>query len=290
MIKAESLTKDFGNGKGVFSLDLNIGKGEVFGFLGPNGAGKTTTIRMLLGFIRPDGGKCEINGMDSFTGREILMEKTGYLPAEIHFFDGMTGIGFLEFAGKLRHMEDHSYRDWLITYFGLDAGMKLSRMSKGMKQKAAIIAAFMHKPEILILDEPTTGLDPLMQHKFNDLVLQEKGRGATIMMSSHSFEEVEKTCDHIGIIRQGRMVAVKDIESLGRTRNRSYTVDFESEDERKRFESTSGYECHQVSGRSLTVRSVNDMNAFISVLSGYGIDGLQSLQVSLEDLFMEYYR
>lgn len=188
MINIQSIQKDYDNGKGVFDLSLHIPEGEVFGFLGSNGAGKTTTIRMLLGFIAPDAGQCHINGLPTFTQREKIMSDLGYLPAEINFFDGMDGMDFLKFMGNLHRMHDTDRRDELIRYLDIDTSVRISRMSKGMKQKIALVAAFMHRPRILVLDEPTSGLDPLMQHRFNEMIVQERDRGTTVFMSSHSFE------------------------------------------------------------------------------------------------------
>ena len=195
MIEVKNLTKVYKNGKGVFNLNFSIKKGEVLGFLGPNGAGKTTTIRNLLGFIKPDSGYTKIKGLNSWENSSEIQKYLGYIPGETAFFDEMTGFEFLEFIGKLRNLRDTTKRDELINRLELDTSIKIRRMSKGMKQKIALITAFMHDPEILILDEPTSGLDPLMQNLFIEFIKEEKQKGKTILMSSHNFEEVERTCD-----------------------------------------------------------------------------------------------
>lgn len=185
------LTQIYKSGRGIFDVSFTISKGEVFGYLGPNGAGKTTTIRNILGFTNATKGYVTINGMDTRKHPEKIQQSVGYLPGEISFFDHMTGEQFIKFNGQMNHHEDMTRAEALIKLFELDASVKIKRMSKGMKQKVAIVSAFMHDPEILILDEPTSGLDPLMQKIFLDLINAEKLRGKTILMSSHSFDEVE---------------------------------------------------------------------------------------------------
>lgn len=290
MISIRSLQKDFGNGKGVFNLTLDIPRGEVFGFLGPNGAGKTTTIRMLLGFIAPDSGECSIGGLPSFRKRAEIMETLGYLPAEINFFEGMTGIEFLKFIGSLHKLQSTDRRDQLIEYFGLDVKSSLSRMSKGMKQKTAIVAAFMSQPETLVLDEPTSGLDPLMQKKFNDLVISEKKKGTTIFMSSHNFEEIERTCDRAGILRQGHLVAIESIEKLHRNKQRKFTLTLSDEKDAKALLDECKYRKAECSGKTLTVYTEGDINTFIRTISGFDLTDIRSESISLEELFMQYYR
>lgn len=290
MIDILSLQKDYGAGKGVFNLSLHIPEGEVFGFLGPNGAGKTTTIRMLLGFIAPDAGQCHINGLPAFEQRASIMSDLGYLPAEINFFDGMNGMEFLTFMGKLHQLHDTYRRDELIRYLDIDTTVRISRMSKGMKQKIALVAAFMHRPRILILDEPTSGLDPLMQRKFNELITEERERGTTVFMSSHSFEEVERTCDRIGIIKQGHLVAVEHIESLHRSKQRRYTLTLARAADAESL--LKNCPCTPVAreGNQLTVSVSSDINKFIQAIAHFELTDIRSENVSLEDLFMQYYK
>lgn len=208
VISIEKLTRDYGDGKGIFDVSFGVGNGEVFGFLGPNGAGKTTTIRHLMGFIRPKTGKCTISGLDCWTQSSEIQKNLGYIPGEINFFDDMSGTEFLDFSAKYRGFQDSGRKKALLERFELNPKGKIKKMSKGMKQKIGIVAAFMHDPDILILDEPTSGLDPLMQSRFVELIAEEKKRGKTILLSSHMFEEVERTCDRIGIIREGKLAAV----------------------------------------------------------------------------------
>ncbi len=228
VIKISNLTRDYGGGKGIFQISFRVEEGEVFGFLGPNGAGKTTTIRHLMGFLRPESGKCRMNHMDCWLDREQIQKTVGYIPGEISFFEDMTGAEFLRFAARYRGMDVGGRQRELLDRFELNPKTKIKKMSKGMKQKVGIVAAFMHDPQILILDEPTSGLDPLMQNRFVELLAQEKKRGKTILLSSHMFEEVERTCDRVGIIRAGRLAAVDSVDTLRRRHMRTYTVTLDS--------------------------------------------------------------
>jgi len=213
VISVENLTKDYGNNAGVFDISLNVKKGEVFGFLGPNGSGKTTTMRHLLGFIKSGGGKCSILGMDCWEKPSEIQKHVGYVAGEIALPDGMNGQNLLAQISRMREVRLDRAKE-LCEYFDIDPNNKIKRMSKGMKQKVALVLALMHDPEILLLDEPTSGLDPLMQDKFCDLILKEKARGKTIMLSSHMFSEVEKTCDRVMIIKQGRTIAEIDMHGI----------------------------------------------------------------------------
>ena len=185
MIHVQHLTRDYGLGKGIFDVSIQVEQGEVFGFLGPNGAGKTTTIRHLMGFIRPVTGSCQIGGLDCWAKRDEIQKRLGYIPGEISFFDDMTGRDFLKFMSDYRRIGKDSRMQELLERFEFDPRGRIKKMSKGMKQKLGIISAFMHDPEILILDEPTSGLDPVMQNRFIALLAEEKKKGRTILLSSH---------------------------------------------------------------------------------------------------------
>lgn len=228
VIDVQNLTRDYGSGKGIFDLSFDVKSGEVFGFLGPNGSGKTTTIRHLMGFIKPEHGICKIDGMNCWRKRHKIQRKLGYIPGEISFFDDMTGKEFLKFNLKYRKIKDDSRMKEMIERFELDPKGKIKKMSKGTKQKLGIVAAFMNDPEIIILDEPTSGLDPLMQNRFIDLIEEEKKSGKTILLSSHIFEEVERTCNRIGIIRNGKLVTVDSVETLRNRHMHKYTVSLET--------------------------------------------------------------
>ncbi|NBI58747.1 ABC transporter ATP-binding protein [Lachnospiraceae bacterium] len=263
-MKIENLVRDYGGGKGVFDVSFHVDQGEAFGFLGPNGAGKTTTIRHLMGFLKPKSGSCTINGLDCWRERDKVQARLGYIPGEISFFEDISGAEFLKFIAQYRGIGSQTRKEDLLERFELDPKSKIKKMSKGMKQKLGIVAAFMHDPDILILDEPTSGLDPLMQNRFIDLVAEEKKQGKTILMSSHMFEEVERTCDRIGIIRTGRMVAVDAAAALRERHTRSYTVTLENESAAEAF--------------AADFNGVRD-----------GLKVTVTTKQSLEEIFMNYY-
>ena len=231
LLKVNHLTKDFGHGRGVFDVNFEINKGEVFGFLGPNGAGKSTTIRHLMGFTKPDQGSLEIMGLNCTTQSSKVMQHVGYLPGEIALPEGLTGWQFLNMMQKMRHVKDDSYLNYLLDFFELDPNGDTKRMSLGDKRKLAVVAAFAADPEILILDEPTSGLDPVMQEKFIQFMVEEKRRGKTILLSSHIFPEIEATCDRIAIIREGKVVSEVDANELKNIDSKTYKLFFETEND-----------------------------------------------------------
>lgn len=289
VIEINGLTKDYGNHKGIFDLSFQVKEGEVFGYLGPNGAGKTTTIRHLMGFLTPDKGSATVLGKDCHTKAAEIMKNLGYLPAEMAFFDGMNGIDFLEFMGEMRGLTNTTYRDKLIEKFELDTKGRIRKMSKGMKQKLGIICAFMHDPKVLILDEPTSGLDPLMQKMFAELILEEKVKGKTVLMSSHSFEEIERTCDRVGIIRHGELVTTENIHALKEKRRKTYAVTFDSPAAAEAFQQKDGYDNIKVNGSVAKVSIMGNVSYFIHELGDYTIIDLDTESSSLEDVFMQYY-
>lgn len=288
VIEIKGLTKDYGNGKGIFDVSFEIEKGEVFGYLGPNGAGKTTSIRHLLGFIVPTVGTCIINGMDCSKEIDKIQKEVGYIPGEINLMEEITGIQFIKFMAEYRGMKDLGRADELIKRFDLDPSGRIKKMSKGMKQKIGLVVAFMHDPDVLILDEPTSGLDPLMQNEFVDLVLEEKKRGKTILMSSHMFEEVEKTCDRVGIIRQGHMVSVEDIDVLKQSKQKKYLITFKNSEDVERFKQCN-FSVAEVSGNTVEVVITKEINELIDCLNKYEIINLDVVNQSLEEVFMQFY-
>lgn len=284
----QGLTRDYGKGRGIFDLSFTIDQGEIFGFLGPNGAGKTTTIRHLMGFLKPAQGCCVINGMDCWENSADIQKNLGYIPGEMAFFDDMTGMEFLSFIAKYRKMKVPGRTKELLDRFELDARIKLKKMSKGMKQKVGIVAAFMHDPDVLILDEPTSGLDPLMQNRFIELVLKEKARGKTILMSSHMFEEVERTCHRVAIIKDGRLVATDSVDALKAAQVKKYVITLESEDSASDF-AGEGLHVSAVSQNHVTVTVKNDIKELISVMNRYPVTNISAPNQSLEEIFMQYY-
>ncbi|SFJ64219.1 ABC transporter ATP-binding protein [Thermoflavimicrobium dichotomicum] len=288
MIELQGLTKQFTNGRGIFNVTLTVRPGEVYGFLGPNGAGKSTTIRHLMGFMKPDQGSCQIAGLDCWRDAAAIQKRVGYLPGEISFLEGTNGLQFLNLLAGMRGLKSKERRDELIERFQLDVKSPIRKMSKGMKQKLGIVAAFMHDPDILILDEPTSGLDPLMQQVFIELILEEKNKGKTIFMSSHIFPEIQRTCDRVGMIKDGRLIAEKNIHDLQSEQRRVYEVEFFDLNNANQFIHT-GFEIIGHNGQRVIVSIQGNCNAFIRELAKYEVRSLDIHELDLEEIFLEYY-
>jgi len=226
VISLKNVTKDYGRGRGIFDISFDIHKGEVFGYCGTNGSGKTTTIRHIMGFIRPNSGTITVKGMDAWKHSEEIKKYIGYIPGEINFPDVSSGTDFLKIQASLTNLKDLSLAESTINTMQLDPTANLKRMSKGMKQKTAIVSSMMNQPEILIFDEPTTGLDPLMRESFKKLVLDAKKMGHTIFMSSHMFDELEETCDRVGLIHDGKLFDIVDMKDIHDRPIREYEIRF----------------------------------------------------------------
>ncbi len=290
MIEVTGLTLSYPNGKGVFDLDLSVAKGEVMGYLGPNGAGKTTTIRALLGFMRPNSGSCSIRGLNCFNSASEVQKTLGYIPGEIAFLDDMNGDEFLRFMHDMRGTKDTTRQKELIEMFEFDPKGRIRKFSKGMRQKLGIVTAFMHDPEVLILDEPTSGLDPLMQDRFVELILSEKAKGATILMSSHMFEEVEKTCDNVMIIKDGRIVKQADVQTLKSAQRKGFLIKTADVVAAVQLLKGSGFEVSTVAGDMIEVFVTgDDVDRFIKTAAQFTILNLDVKTQSLEDIFMQFY-
>lgn len=287
-ININNLTKDYGNNKGIFDLSLSVDKGEVYGFLGPNGAGKTTTIRNLLGFIKPQAGSCLINNADCWKNSASIKKDLGYLPGEIAFMDNMTGMQMIEFVASMKGIKDLSKAKELIERFELNPIGKIKKMSKGMKQKIGIVCAFMNNPEVIILDEPSSGLDPLMQNVFINLILEEKNKGKTIFMSSHIFEEVERTCDRTAIIKDGRIISIEDMKSLKSKKSKSYIITFSSAESLEKFKNKQ-FDITGIDDNTVTVRVKDNLPVLLKELSELDIKDLDIKTQTLEELFLHFY-
>lgn len=288
MIKVSSLTQIYPSGKGIFSVDFTVKKGEVFGYLGPNGAGKTTTIRNMLGFANATEGYVTIDDIDCRAHAASLQNRIGYLPGEIAFIDNMSGLEFLRFMTEMRGLKETGRRDELIERFQLEATGKIKKMSKGMKQKVGIVAAFMHDPEVYILDEPTSGLDPLMQNVFMELIQEEKKRGKTILMSSHIFAEVQEACDRVGIIRDGKLVAVEDVNSLNDMAAKLFVVSVGSKSDLDKIISST-MSTKVIDENKVEIKVGYPYKELFALLAQCDVLTIESKHESLEDMFMKYY-
>lgn len=290
MIQFDKISYVYPSGKGIHEVSFQVKEGEIMGYLGPNGAGKTTSIRILLGFLRSKYGQSRVMGMDSFAMASTIQRSLGYIPGEISFFEGLTGDEFLRFISDMRGIKDRSKEQDLIERFELDTKGKIKKFSKGMKQKLGIVAAFAHDPKILILDEPSSGLDPLMQSRFVDLVLEEKKKGKTILMSSHIFEEVEKTCDTVLMIKDGRIKDKATISELRQNRKKKVHILVEDVDKVGGELTSRGYVVHKQSDRDILILLYpKQMDDCIKILAGYEVKDMNVESESLEDIFMNYY-
>ncbi len=288
IIEVNNLTKKFGDFYSVQNVNLQIEKGEVFGFLGPNGAGKSTTIRHLMGFLQPTEGQCFIKGLDCRQSTAEIQKFVGYLPGEIAFIDKMTGQQFIKFIAQMRGLNDLTRANELMQFFELNANGLIKKMSKGMKQKLGLICTFMHNPEIVILDEPTSGLDPLIQTKFIDFILVEKEKGTTIFMSSHMIEEIEKTCDRVAILNAGKIVATETIADLKKQKSKKFLIEFQSEQELSRFLGEQ-LKIKQIGPTQAIIKVQGNVQTLLHTLADYKINDLDIISQSLEDIFMHFY-
>lgn len=284
VIQTNALTKDYGNGRGIFDLDLAIGQGEMVGYVGTNGSGKTTTIRHIMGFLKPSSGEVRVNGLSSWEHSSEIVKNIGYVPGEIAFPDLKTGTDFLKCQAEFLGLENMSYANELIERLQLDPRADLKRMSKGMKQKTALVAALMNDSPIIILDEPTTGLDPLMRATFLDIIKEEHKKGKTIFMSSHSFDELESTCDKVALISDGRIVDVCDMNSIRNRPIKDFKIEFRTSDDYRRFLSE-GYEIIRVQEQydQVTIRIPQSSTAsLLGVLRNYSVKFISELPYTLE--------
>ncbi|WP_039042947.1 ABC transporter ATP-binding protein [Sporosarcina sp. ZBG7A] len=289
MIELQNVMKDYGDNRGIFNINLSIELGEAFGFIGTNGAGKTTTIRHLMGFLKPNSGTVKIKNRDAWHDAAETKQWVGYIPGEIAFPDVKTGWQFIHQQAELLQLTDLSFANQLIERLQLDPSVNIKRMSKGMKQKTAIVVALMADPPILILDEPTTGLDPLMRAKFIEIIKEEKAKGKTIFMSSHMFEEIEETCDKVAMIKDGKIITIKSISTIMSNKNQQFIIEFSNEQECSRFMQEQ-IDSVAISNTTVSVNIDNQpLNKFLAILSTYQFDNLTEQKHTLQDQFYNLY-
>jgi ABC-2 type transport system ATP-binding protein len=286
VIEIQNLTKYFGLTKAVNGVSFSVTRGESFGFLGPNGAGKTTTIRCLMDFIRPNSGKITIFGLDSCKDSVELKQKIGYLPGNVKLYSKWTGCEHIKFVQALRGRSKDV--DELIKKLDFDPNVKFGSLSTGNKQKLGLILALMNKPELLVMDEPTVGLDPLLQNTIYQIINDLKVNGTTVLISSHNLPEVEKICDRAGIIKLGKMVAVEDINDLGQKRLHKIEVRFSGKYKKDDFE-LDGIEDIQDIKDGLIFTVGANIDKVIKTIAKHKISDLEVSHATLEDVFMKFY-
>lgn len=288
-IKVSHLTKDYGKGRGLFDVSFIVPRGVTFGYCGTNGAGKTTTLRHIMGFLKPDSGSVTVNGLNAWKDAEQIKKFIGYLPGEIAFPPYESGSEFIEFQATMLGCKDMSRAEEIINSLQLDPTANLKRMSKGMKQKTALVAAFMHRPDIILLDEPTTGLDPLMRESFINIIKEEKARGATIIMSNHMFDELEETCDYVGFIKDGHLVDIVDMNDILNRPFREYLIAFRNKDDYAKFDVQEFEVLQSMPNNYSYILKVQNkqVDAMFKKLQELNVTLIKEVKYTLEKYFME---
>lgn len=292
-IEVVNLVKDYGHNRGVFDISFKINGGDCFGFLGPNGAGKSTTIRHLMGFSKPDSGKCLIKDKDPLKYHDEIFSFVGYLPGEIALPQSLTGEEFFKMQAHLKNVQDLNFANNIIKRFNVVLDIRCSEMSLGMKRRLAILNCFMNDPDILILDEPTSGLDLDMQQEFVNFINEEKKRGKTILFSSHLFNEVHDTCNRIAIIKDGKIVSEFNEQDFLKSSVKTYLITFSTLQGLNGFIRNFKYINEEVVDKhNLTLKisfDVKHSNEFLKILSRYKIYDMKEIKETLEDKFLSFY-
>jgi ABC-2 type transport system ATP-binding protein len=289
IIEIDKLTKSYGKHRGIIDIDLTVDEGEAFGFLGPNGAGKTTTIRTLLDHLRPTSGQARVIGIVTTEDPVAIHRRVGYLPGEFSLYDKLTGGQTIDYFANLRGGVDAAYQADLIRRLDLDTSRKFKEYSKGNKQKVGLVVALQHRPDLLILDEPTSGLDPLVQQTFFDIIREAKAEGRTVFLSSHILGEVEKTCDRVGIIRDGRLVKVDRVEALRDLAHHQVELRFAGEVPVGAFTALPGVSDVSADEHVLRMRVSGSITPVVREAARYELLDFVSREPSLEETFLAQY-
>jgi ABC-2 type transport system ATP-binding protein len=289
IIQTQKLTKSYGEHRGIVDVDLEVAETEVFGFLGPNGAGKTTTIRTLLDLIRPTSGRALVFGIDTTVDPVSIHRRIGYIPGEFALYDRLTGGQTIQYFANLRGGVDRDYQQSLIERFDVDPTRKFKEYSKGNKQKVGLVIALQHRPELLILDEPTSGLDPLVQQSFYELVREAKTEGRTVFLSSHILSEVERTCDRVAIIRDGRLVKVDSVEGLRDLAHHEVELRFVDGVPADAFSGLPGISDVKVEDHTLRMRVSGPITPVVQAAARYELLDFVSREPTLEETFLAQY-
>lgn len=286
VVELKKITKSFGRKIAVNDVSISISEGEIFGFLGPNGAGKTTTIRCLMDFIRPTQGTVKLFGQDINTADNKYKNRIGFLSSDSVLYSNWTGQAHIDYMIKMRGIEQNAHE--LAAQFGLDLKAKVRHLSSGNKQKLGVILAIMHKPDLLVLDEPTRGLDPILQQEIYTILKDFRRRGGAVFMSSHNLAEVEQVCDRIGIIKEGKLVASETIQKVRQMKIHIIKVIFGTAYEEKDFH-LPNVEIKNADKRNIEIHTKGNMNVLLQRLSRYSVSDIEITHASLEDVFLRYY-
>jgi ABC-2 type transport system ATP-binding protein len=290
VIVTRGLSKDYGSGRGLFGLDLEIRQGEVFGFLGPNGAGKSTTLRLLLDLIRPTSGTAQLLGLDSRRDSLAIRRRVGFLPGDLALYPKLTGRAVLDYLAQVRGGVDRRVRESLAERFDADLSRPVHELSTGNRQKLGLIQAFMHEPELLILDEPISGLDPLVQRSFHALLAEVSAEGRTVFLSSHTLSEVERVTHRLAILRQGRLVVVDSLENLRKVALQRLEIEFAAPVDADEFRALPGVSVVEADGATLTVGFEGSADAVVKAAAAHEVRAIRPREDDLEDIFLRYYQ
>jgi ABC-2 type transport system ATP-binding protein len=289
VIETRNLTKLYPSGAGINDVSLTVERGEIFGFLGPNGAGKTTTIRTLLDLLHPTSGRALVFGLDSRRDSVAIHARLGNLPGELSSEPGLRGIDLIRSFARIRGVTDLSFAYTLAERFDASLERPLDQVSKGNLQKIGLIQALFHRPELLVLDEPTSGLDPLMQEEVTGLLGELRTAGTTIFLSSHNLPEVERVCDRVGIIKDGRLAAVETVSELTEKSYRHVTIVFSQPVDPAPFERLRGVRDLVVDGNRLAFKLTDDIDSVLKLAAGHHVLDMEIEHPTLEEVFLTYY-
>lgn len=284
IIETKGLTKYYGKSRGIIDLNLTVAEGEFFGFIGPNGAGKSTTIRTLLGLIKKSGGSAEIFGKSIETSKKEILAEVGYLPSEAVFYSGMKVKDVIKLSADLRKKDCRKEAEVLCERLGLDTEKRVEELSFGNRKKVAIVCALQHKPRLCVLDEPTGGLDPLMQREFFAILKERNAEGATIFLSSHILSEIQRNCTRAAIVREGRLIACDSVDSLSKTNAKRIHIEGNAD-----ISALKNVRDVQKSDNGINFLFSGDINEFLQYISKFSINDLSISEPDLEEIFMHYY-
>lgn len=284
VIETKGLTKYYGKSRGIIDLNLSVTEGEFFGFIGPNGAGKSTTIRTLLGLIKKSSGSAEIFGRNVETNKKEILAEVGYLPSEAVFYSEMRVKDVIKLSADLRKKDCKKEAEVLCERLGLDAEKKVEELSFGNRKKVAIVCALQHKPRLCVLDEPTGGLDPLMQREFFTILKERNAEGATIFLSSHILSEIQRNCTRAAIVREGKLIACDSVEALSKTSAKRIHIEGNAD-----ITALKNVRDIQKTDNGTSFLYSGDINEFLQYISKYRIDDLSISEPDLEEIFMHYY-
>jgi ABC-2 type transport system ATP-binding protein len=288
VIEIKNLTKTYGKARGISNISFNVEEGEIFGFIGPNGAGKSTTIRTLLSLIYPTSGSATIFGKDSVKYAPEIKKEIGYLPSEVFYYDNMKVKDLLKYSASFYKKDCTKRIHELAEIMNLDLNKKIDDLSFGNKKKVGIVQGLLHEPKLIILDEPTSGLDPLMQQKFFDLLLEENKKGTTILFSSHILSEVQKLCNRVAIIKEGKLVKVEKISTLRETNHKRFKLETAQKIDSQYFTSL-GVNNIEVKDNTITFLFSGNINTIMKKLADIELTNLWIEEPDLEEIFLHYY-